>query len=314
MDTQFSHISILLDSVVRWMQPAPGKVLVDGTLGGGGHSEALLKGLVPGGRLIGIDRDDDALRAAGERLQPFGEAFLAIKGDHKHMPQLLAAAGITSVDGILLDLGVSSWQLDSADRGFSYSNEGPLDMRMDRTQKLTAYDVVNTYDQRRLMEIIRDYGEDHFANRIASFLVERRKQAPIATTTELSEVITAAIPAKFRRTGPHPAKRTFQAIRIEVNGELAGLQQTMGQLIQLLGNGGRLCVISFHSLEDRAVKLAMKEAENPCICPKSAPVCVCGRQPLGRMLTRKPETPEEDEQRENPRSRSAKLRVFERVI
>lgn len=313
METGFSHISILLDSIVRWMQPAPGKVLVDGTLGGGGHSEALLQGLVPGGRLIGIDRDDDALAAAGQRLRPFGEAFLALKGDHKHMPQLLSAAGITIVDGILLDLGVSSWQLNSPDRGFSYNNDGPLDMRMDRSQKLTAYDVVNTYDQKRLMEIIRDYGEDHFASRIASFLVERRKQAPIRTTTELSQVITAAIPAKFRRTGPHPAKRTFQAIRIEVNGELAGLQQTIGSLIDLLGKGGRLCVISFHSLEDRAVKLAMKEAENPCTCPRSAPVCVCGRAPLGKMLTRKPETPGEEEQTQNPRSRSAKLRVFERI-
>ncbi len=312
MGTEFSHVSIMLESCVRWLNPEPGRTIVDGTLGGGGHAEAVLEKLAPGGTLVGIDRDDDALRAAGQRLSRFGSAFVPVKGDHKHMAQLLDNLGIHHVDGILLDLGVSSWQLDSAERGFSYSSDGPLDMRMDRSQSLTAYDVVNNYDQKRLAQIIRDYGEDHFANRIAAFLAEGRQRQPIRSTVELAELITAAIPAKFRRQGPHPAKRTFQALRIEVNGELAGLEQTMGELIDLLKPGGRLCVISFHSLEDRAVKQAMKTAENPCVCPKDAPYCVCGRQPRGRMLTRKPETPDEREQQENPRSRSAKLRVFER--
>ncbi len=312
MGTEFSHVSIMLESCVRWLNPEPGRTIVDGTLGGGGHAEAVLEKLVPGGKLVGIDRDDDALRAAGQRLSRFGSAFVPVKGDHKRMAQLLDNLGIHHVDGILLDLGVSSWQLDSAERGFSYSSDGPLDMRMDRSQSLTAYDVVNGYDQKRLAQIIRDYGEDHFANRIAAFLAERRQRQPIRSTLELAELITAAIPAKFRRQGPHPAKRTFQALRIEVNGELAGLEQTMGELIDLLKPGGRMCVISFHSLEDRAVKQAMKTAENPCVCPKDAPYCVCGRQPRGRMLTRKPETPDEREQQENPRSRSAKLRVFER--
>ncbi len=312
MGTEFSHVSIMLESCVRWLNPEPGRTIVDGTLGGGGHAEAVLEKLAPGGTLVGIDRDDDALRAAGQRLGRFGSAFVPVKGDHKHMAQLLDNLGIHQVDGILLDLGVSSWQLDSAERGFSYSSDGPLDMRMDRSQSLTAYDVVNGYDQKRLAQIIRDYGEDHFANRIATFLAEGRQRQPIRSTVELAELITAAIPAKFRRKGPHPAKRTFQALRIEVNGELAGLEQSMGELIDLLKPGGRLCVISFHSLEDRAVKQAMKTAENPCVCPKDAPYCVCGRQPRGRMLTRKPEIPDEREQQENPRSRSAKLRVFER--
>ncbi len=312
MGTEFSHVSILLQSCVRWLNPGPGRTIVDGTLGGGGHAEAVLEKLMPGGTLVGIDRDDDALQAAGQRLSRFGSAFVPVKGDHKHMAQLLDNLGIRRVDGILLDLGVSSWQLDSAERGFSYSSDGPLDMRMDRSQSLTAYDVVNGYDQRKLANVIRDYGEDHFANRIAAFLVERRQRQPIRSTVELAELITAAIPAKFRRQGPHPAKRTFQALRIEVNGELAGLEQTMGELIDLLKPAGRLCVISFHSLEDRAVKQAMKTAENPCVCPKDAPYCVCGKQPKGRMLTRKPETPDELEQQDNPRSRSAKLRVFER--
>jgi 16S rRNA (cytosine1402-N4)-methyltransferase len=273
----------------------------------------VLERLNPGGRLVGIDLDDDALAAAGQRLSRFGDAFLPVKGNYKDTPRILSSLGIAGVDGILLDLGVSSWQLDEAARGFSYSMDGPLDMRMDRSQTLTAYDVVNTYDQKRLATVIRDYGEDNFASRIASFIVERRERQPITGTVELSEVITSAIPARFRRVGPHPAKRTFQAIRIEVNGELAGLEQTVGNLIGLLASGGRLCILSFHSLEDRAVKLAMKQAESPCQCPHDAPYCVCGKQSLGRMLTRKPETPEPLEQETNPRSRSAKLRVFQRA-
>ncbi len=298
---------------VEYLRPAPGKTFMDGTLGGGGHAEAVLNHLLPGGRLIGIDRDDDALNECRRRLAPFGEAFVPVKGNFKEAPELLAGLGISRVDGIMLDLGVSSWQLDEPARGFSYMNDGPLDMRMDQSAKLTAYDVVNGYDEKRLARIIRDYGEDHFAARIASFLVNSRARKPIETTTELSDIITQAIPARFRRQGPHPAKRTFQAIRIEVNAELEGLEQAVEQLTGLLNDGGRLCILTFHSLEDRAVKQAMKCLEDPCDCPKNAPYCICGKTPMGRMLTRKPETPDDDEQRENPRSRSAKLRVFERA-
>ena len=298
---------------VEYLRPAPGKTFMDGTLGGGGHAEAVLNHLLPGGRLIGIDRDDDALNECRRRLAPFGEAFVPVKGNFKEAPELLAGLGISRVDGIMLDLGVSSWQLDEPARGFSYMNDGPLDMRMDQSAKLTAYDVVNGYDEKRLARIIRDYGEDHFAARIASFLVNSRDRKPIETTTELSDIITQAIPARFRRQGPHPAKRTFQAIRIEVNAELEGLEQAVEQLTGLLNDGGRLCILTFHSLEDRAVKQAMKRLEDPCDCPKNAPYCICGKTPMGRMLTRKPETPDDDEQRENPRSRSAKLRVFERA-
>lgn len=298
---------------VEYLRPAPGMMFMDGTLGGGGHAEAVLRHLLPGGRLIGIDRDDDALNECRRRLAPFGDAFVPVKGNFKDAPALLNGLGIGHVDGIMLDFGVSSWQLDEPARGFSYSNDGPLDMRMDQSAKLTAHDVVNGYDEKRLMKIIRDYGEDHFAARIASFIVDRRARKPIETTTELSDIITEAIPAKFRRQGPHPAKRTFQAIRIEVNAELEGLEQAVESLAGLLNDNGRLCILTFHSLEDRAVKQAMKRMEDPCDCPKSAPYCVCGKKPMGRMLTRKPETPNEDEQRENPRSRSAKLRVFERA-
>ncbi len=298
---------------VEYLRPAPGKTYVDGTLGGGGHAEAVLAHLLPGGKLIGIDRDDDALNECRRRLAPFGEAFVPVKGNFKDAPELLEGIGISRVDGIMLDLGVSSWQLDEPARGFSYSNDGPLDMRMDQSAKLTAYDVVNGYDEKRLVRIIRDYGEDHFAARIASFIVNRRAIKPIGTTTELSDIITEAIPAKFRRQGPHPAKRTFQAIRIEVNAELEGLEQAVERLAGLLSEGGRLCILTFHSLEDRAVKQAMKRMEDPCDCPKNAPYCICGKVSMGRMLTRKPETPDDDEQRENPRSRSAKLRVFERA-
>ena len=303
----------MLDRCVQYLDPQPGKVMVDGTLGGGGHAEAVLEKLAPGGRLVGIDLDDDALDASRQRLSRFGDMFIAVKGNYKDAPAILASLGIAGADGIMLDLGVSSWQLDEAARGFSYSMEGPLDMRMDRSAALTAYDVVNTYDEKRLATVIRDYGEDHFAKRIASFIAERRARQPITTTVELSDIITSAIPARFRRRGPHPAKRTFQAIRIEVNAELAGLENTMGTFIGLLNSGGRLCVLSFHSLEDRAVKLAMKLAQDPCKCPKSAPYCVCGKQSLGQMLTRKPETPDEQEQEANPRARSAKLRVFQRT-
>ena len=313
MESKFCHAPIMPGRCVEYLRPLPGRVFVDGTLGGGGHAEAVLEKLVPGGRLIGIDRDDDALNECRNRLGRFGDAFLAVKGNFKDAPALIGELGIGRVDGIMLDLGVSSWQLDEAGRGFSYSAEGPLDMRMDRSARLTAYDVVNGYEEKRLAKIIRDYGEDHFAVRIASFIADRRARKPIETTVELSNIITEAIPAKFRRQGPHPAKRTFQAIRIEVNGELEGLEQAVDDMVNLLEEGGRLCVLTFHSLEDRAVKLAMKRMEDPCDCPKNAPYCVCGKKPLGKMLTRKPEVPDDEEQQRNPRSRSAKLRVFEKA-
>lgn len=297
---------------MEYLRPRPGQVFLDGTLGGGGHAEAVLEKLLPGGKLVGIDRDDDALLECEKRLGRFGEAFMPVKGNYKNAAVILGSLGIDRIDGAMLDLGVSSWQLNEAGRGFSYSAEGPLDMRMDREAALTAYDVVNSYDEKRLAGIIRDYGEDHFARRIASFIADSRARQPIRTTIELSDIITAAIPAKYRRQGPHPAKRTFQAIRIEVNGELEGLEQAVESLVGLLKDQGRLCVLSFHSLEDRAVKRTMKRMEDPCECPKDAPWCVCGRKPLGRMLTRKPETPDDDEQEGNPRSRSARLRVFER--
>jgi 16S rRNA (cytosine1402-N4)-methyltransferase len=312
MEGLFSHSPIMPGRCVEYLQPEPGKVFLDGTLGGGGHAEAVLERLQPGGKLIGIDLDDDALAECGRRLARFGSSFIPVKGNFKDAAHILETLGIDRINGAMLDLGVSSWQLDEAERGFSYSADGPLDMRMNRAAGLTAYEVVNTYEEKRLAGIIREYGEDHFAARIASFIVARRERAPIATTHELSDTITEAIPARFRRQGPHPAKRTFQAIRIEVNGELAGLEQAVESLIGLLQEGGRLCVLSFHSLEDRAVKQAMKRLEDPCDCPRSAPYCTCGKRSEGRMLTRRPEVPDDAEQENNPRSRSAKLRVFER--
>jgi 16S rRNA (cytosine1402-N4)-methyltransferase len=314
MESRFSHEPIMTARCVEYLRPVPGETFLDGTLGGGGHAEAVLEKLVPGGRLVGIDLDDDALGACRERLSRFAEAFVPAKGNFKDAAGILRSLGIEQISGAMLDLGVSSWQLDEAARGFSYSADGPLDMRMDKTQKRTAWDVVNKMGQDELARIIRDYGEDHFARRIASFIVNRRERSPIMTTAELSETIVEAIPAKFRRQGPHPAKRTFQAIRIEVNGELEGLEQAVETVAGLLKDGGRLCVLSFHSLEDRAVKQAMKRMENPCTCPKGAPYCICGRKPMGKMVTRKPETPDETEQERNPRSRSAKLRVFERLL
>jgi 16S rRNA (cytosine1402-N4)-methyltransferase len=314
MDGQFSHAPIMPGRCVEYLQPKPGMVFVDGTLGGGGHAEAVLEKLQPGGRLIGIDLDDDALNECRKRLARFGDSFLPVKGNFKDAAAILKSLNIEQINGAMLDLGVSSWQLDEANRGFSYNAEGPLDMRMNRSAKLTAYDVVNTYDEKQLARVIREYGEDHFAARIASFIADRRARAPITTTWELAETITQAIPAKFRRQGPHPAKRTFQAIRIEVNGELEGLEQAMESFIGLLADSGRLCVLSFHSLEDRAVKQAMKRLEDPCVCPKTAPYCTCGKVSMGKMLTRKPEMASDSEQEENPRSRSAKLRVFARSI
>ena len=310
----FHHVPIMVNEVMDLLQPARGGVFVDGTLGGGGHSEAILKALPGSGRLIGIDRDETALRAASERLVPFADRFTAVHGNFFHMRSLLLQRGIGKVDGILLDLGVSSYQLDEPSRGFSYRAEAPLDMRMDQSAALTAYDVVNGYPEKELIRIFRDYGEERFSPQIARRLVERRAQKPIETTTELAELIAGAIPARFRfKEQQHPARRCFQAIRIEVNGELQGLREAIEDGIDLLNPGGRMVVLTFHSLEDRIVKTAFKTAENPCICPPKSPQCVCGRRPYGKVLTKHPLTACEQEQRENSRSACCKLRALEKL-
>lgn len=314
METKFYHAPVMPARCVEYLRPAPGLVFLDGTLGGGGHAELVLERLTPGGRLVGIDLDGEAIEECRRRLERFGEAFTPVRGNFKNAREILRSLGIDKVDGAMLDLGTSSRQFDEAERGFSYNSDAPLDMRMDRSAKLTAYDVVNGYDAKRLAGVIREYGEEHFASRISSFIAERRARKPIATTGELAETIIAAIPARNRRQGPHPARRTFQAIRIEVNGELEGLGQAVEDIAGMLADGGRLCVLDFHSEEDRAVKQAMKRMENPCTCPKDAPQCVCGKKPMGKMLTRRPETPDEHEQETNRRSKSAKLRVFERSL
>lgn len=308
----FSHYSVLLRETVEGLAIRPNGIYVDGTLGGGGHALAVCQKLGEGGRLIGIDQDGDAVRAAGERLADYRDRLTIVRSNYEQMMQVLDELQIECVDGIYLDLGVSSYQLDTAERGFSYREDAPLDMRMDDRLQLTAADIVNEYEEAALYRMIRDYGEDHFAKNIAKHIVNYRKNKRIESTLELVEIISAAIPARVRATGGHPAKRSFQAIRIELNRELEVLSKSLGDMIRRLKPGGRLCVISFHSLEDRIVKNAMREAEDPCICPKSLPYCVCGRKPLGRVLTRKPILPGEAELAENHRSSSAKLRIFER--
>ncbi len=309
---EFKHISIMFDEVMNGLRIRPDGIYCDGTLGGGGHSSGIAASLGPEGRLIGIDQDAEAIEAAEKRLAGFSGVTI-VRDNYRNMKAVLASLGIEHVDGILLDLGVSSWQLDSAERGFSYRNEAPLDMRMNRESSLTARQVVNEYDEAELVRILRMYGEEPFAGRIASRIVRERELSPIETTTRLSDIIKAAIPAARRREGGHPAKRTFQAIRIEVNGELDVLSETLDDMIGLLSPGGRLCIITFHSLEDRIVKQAFKNAENPCICPPNFPVCTCGRKPLGKMVTRKPIEPSAEEMENNPRSKSAKLRIFEKM-
>ena len=309
----FAHKSVLLNEVIEGLNIRPDGIYVDGTLGGGGHSEEIAKRLGPGGRLIGIDRDEDAIRAATERLRPYEDRVTIVRGNYEDLPDILHGQGIERADGILLDLGVSSFQLDEGERGFSYRTEAPLDMRMDRRQSLSAYEVVNDYSEQELYHIIRDLGEDRFAKNIAKHIVMERAKEPIRTTTQLAEIIKQAIPARMREGGGHPAKRTFQAIRIEVNRELDILTQSLEPLIDVLAPHGRLCIISFHSLEDRAVKNAFRKAQDPCICPKDLPVCVCGRKPKGRVVTRKPIISGEEELQENNRAHSAKLRIFEAV-
>lgn len=308
----FVHKSVLLYETVGSLNIKPGGIYVDGTLGGGGHAYEVCKRL-GGGRLIGIDQDADAIRAAGERLAPFKDKVTIVRSNYQNIENVLKELNIEKVDGIYLDLGVSSYQLDTASRGFTYREDAPLDMRMDQRNPTTAADIVNGYSEMELFHIIRDYGEDNFAKNIAKHIVKARAEKPIETTGELSEIIKAAIPAKVRATGGHPAKRTFQAIRIELNHELDVLENSIDTMIRLLNPEGRLGIITFHSLEDRIVKTRFRTNENPCICPPDFPVCVCGRKSMGKVITRKPILPSKEELEENSRSKSAKLRVFERA-
>ena len=308
---EYRHTSVLLDESVERLRCGPGKIIADCTVGGGGHAEAILERILPGGRLIGLDKDEEALRAASERLGAYGNAFLPVHADFAALGRVLEEHGIEGIDGCLMDLGVSSHQIDSPERGFSYHAEAPLDMRMDRSQRLSARDVVNGYDKKDLARVIREYGEERFAARIASAIVRRRSATPIETTLELAGTVKEAIPAPARRTGPHPARRTFQAIRIEVNGELEHLITGLEAAADALNPGGRLCVITFHSLEDRLVKNAFVRWADPCTCPRDFPRCVCGKVPKGRIVTRRPVLPGAEELSQNARTRSAKLRVFE---
>ena len=313
MSAQFSHIPVLLDETLELLAPARGGIFVDGTLGGGGHAEAVLSRLPETGRLIGIDRDWEAVRAAGDRLSSYGDRFTALHGNFFDMGALLSEIGVNAVDGILLDLGVSSHQLDTQERGFSYKSEAPLDMRMDQGAALTARDVVNKYPEAELARVIWTYGEERFSRRIAERICRTREQSPIETTLQLAQIVRDAIPGKYRNEPQHPARRTFQALRIEVNNELGGLDRAVEQACDLLQKGGRLCIITFHSLEDRIVKQAFRRFENPCTCPPSAPICNCGKEPKAKILTKKPLTASQEEETRNSRSTSAKLRCIEKI-
>ena len=310
---EFKHKSVLLEESIKALQIRPNGTYVDGTLGGGGHSYEICKCLSDEGRLIGIDQDAAAIEAAGERLGEFENKVIIIRSNYCDMRRKLAAQGVTEVDGIILDLGVSSYQLDTVDRGFTYREDADLDMRMDQRQLLTAKEVVNEYSEMDLFHMIRNYGEDKFAKNIAKHIVSARKEKYIETTGELIQIIKAAIPMKVRAVGGHPAKKTFQAIRIEVNRELEVLKESLDEMIELLGDRGRICVITFHSLEDRIVKNIFKKNENPCTCPRQFPVCICGNEPKGKIITRKPILPSQIELMENKRAKSSKLRVFERM-
>lgn len=307
---EFKHTSVLLAETIENLQITPQGIYLDGTLGGGGHAFEAAGRLAENGRLIGIDQDEDAIAAAGKRLEPYRERVTLIRDNYANAAQALAGIGVYGVDGIVLDLGVSSYQLDNEERGFSYRYDAPLDMRMDRRQTLSAKEIVNEYSETDLTRILRDYGEEKFAKNIAKHIVAARKDKPLETTGELNDIIKAAIPAKMRATGGHPSKRTFQAVRIECNRELEVLKSSLDGLIRLLNPGGRICVITFHSLEDRIVKSAFRKNEKPCTCPPDFPVCVCGQVSKGTVITRKPILPTEREMEENPRAKSAKLRVF----
>ena len=309
---EFQHKSILLNECMEGLSIKEDGIYVDGTLGGGGHSFHILERLGERGRLIGIDQDEDAIKAATKRLEAFANKVTIVRDNYEHFQTILSTLSIHKVDGILLDLGVSSYQFDEADRGFSYRFDAPLDMRMDRRQDFTAKDLINNYSEQELYHIIRDYGEDKFARNIAKHIVKEREKKPIETTFELSEIISHAIPMKMRVQGGHPAKKTFQAVRIALNRELEVLEESIEGMIKALKPEGRLCIISFHSLEDRIVKKAFRTAEDPCICPKDFPICTCGRKSLGRVISKKAIIPSDLEMEENPRARSAKLRIFER--
>lgn len=309
---EFEHKSVLLDETINGLNIRPDGIYVDGTLGGGGHAYEVCTRLGTKGSIIGIDQDAAAIKAANARLKDFGEKVTIVRSNYCDMKSRLHELGIDKVDGIILDLGVSSYQLDTAERGFSYREDAPLDMRMDTRQKMTARDIVNDYSEMDLYRVIRDYGEDKFAKNIAKHIVTQRGKDPIETTGQLAEIIRGAIPMKYQKKSGHPAKRTFQAIRIELNRELEVLRDTLDDMIELLNPGGRLCIITFHSLEDRLVKSAFKKNENPCTCPPDFPVCVCGNVSKGSIVTRKPILPSEDEMEANSRSKSAKLRIFER--
>ena len=310
-DLTFNHESVLPEETIEYLNVKPDGIYVDGTLGGAGHASRVLEKLETG-KLIGIDQDAEALEAAGKRLEPFGEKAILVKDNFLNIETILKQLHIDEVDGILLDIGVSSYQIDNPERGFSYKNDAPLDMRMDRDGKLSAKDVVNTYRKEDLARIIREYGEENFAGNIARHIVNEREKAPIETTGELARIVEQAIPAKVRKGKKGVAKKTFQAIRIEVNRELDVLEDSIDTMIGHLKPGGRLCIITFHSLEDRIVKNAFKRNQDPCTCPSDFPVCVCGKRPRGHVLTKRPVIPSQEECSRNKRATSAKLRVFER--
>ena len=309
----FGHVSVLLHETVDGLNVRPDGIYVDATLGGGGHAFEVCNRLNDKGRFIGIDQDADAIEAAGKRLAGFGEKVTIIRSNYRDMRPQLQNIGVGKVDGIVIDLGVSSYQLDTAKRGFSYRMDAPLDMRMDQRQKMTASDIVNSYSEAELYRVIRDYGEDKFAKNIAKHIVAEREKGPVETTGQLNEIIRRAIPMKIQKTSGHPSKRTFQAIRIELNHELDVLRDSLDDMINMLNPGGRICIITFHSLEDRIVKSSFRKNENPCICPSHFPVCVCGKTSKGRVVTRKPILPSKEEMESNSRSKSAKLRIFERA-
>ena len=311
---EFKHKSVLLEETIEGLRVKPDGIYVDGTLGGAGHATEVCRRLSAKGRFIGIDQDQDAIVAASERLAAYGDRVTIIRSNYCYMANELKNLGIHQVDGILLDLGVSSYQLDNEERGFTYRADAPLDMRMDQRQSRTAADIINGYEEKELYRIIRDYGEDKFAKNIAKHIVAARQVKPITTTGELTEIIRESIPMKMQVKSGHPAKRTFQAIRIELNRELDVLRDSLDGMIDILDDGGRLCIITFHSLEDRIVKTIFRKNENPCTCPSDFPVCVCGKKSKGKVITRKPILPGETEMEENPRSKSAKLRIFERVL
>ena len=310
---EFSHKSVMLKETVDLLNVRPGGIFLDGTVGGGGHASEILRRLSGTGKLIGIDQDEDAIRAASERLSEYSDRVILVHANYVDFKSVLRKLNVEKLDGILLDLGVSSHQFDEAERGFSYRTDAPLDMRMDRSQERTAKDIINTYTEAELYRMIRDYGEDPFAKNIAKHIVNAREQAPVETTQQLVEIIRQAIPARIRSKGGHPAKQTFQAVRIELNRELDVLKASLSDMIDTLSPGGRMAVITFHSLEDRIVKQAFRTAENPCICPPDFPVCMCGRKSLGKVVTGKPLTASKEETEENPRAKSAKLRVFEKA-